>query len=65
MKMANRPDEYYRSLVAELSKLTDEKGDVNAINETIDRDAKTMKRLTYAMFAFLLLMIAALAWAVV
>lgn len=24
MKMANRPDEYYRSLVAELSKLTDE-----------------------------------------
>lgn len=65
MKVANRPDEYYRSLVAELSKLTDEKGDVNAINETIDRDAKTMKRLTYAMFAFLLLMIAALAWAVV
>ena len=41
------------------------KGDVNAMNETIDRDAKTMKRLTYAMFAFLLLMIAALAWAVV
>lgn len=54
--MANRPDEYYRSLI---------KGDVNAMNETIDRDAKTMKRLTYAMFAFLLLMIAALAWAVV
>ena len=41
------------------------KGDVNAMNETIDRDAKTMKRLTYAMFAFLLLMIAALARAVV
>lgn len=41
------------------------KGDVNAMNETIDRDAKTMKRLTYAMLAFLLLMIAALAWAVV
>lgn len=38
------------------------KGDVNAMNETIDRDAKTMKRLTYAMLAFLLLMIAALAW---
>ncbi len=41
------------------------KGDMDTMNETIDRDAKTMNRLSYVMLAFLLLMIAALIWAVV
>ena len=38
------------------------KGDVETMNETIDRDVKTMKRLSYVMIGFLLLMIAALIW---
>ena len=38
------------------------KGDVETMNETIDRDIETMKRLSYVMLGFLLLMIAALIW---
>ena len=38
------------------------KGDVETMTETIDRDVKTMKRLSYVMLVFLLLMIAALIW---
>lgn len=38
------------------------KGDVETMNETIDRDVKTMKRLSYVMLGFLLLMIAAMIW---
>ena len=38
------------------------KGDVDTMNETIDRDVKTMKRLSYVMLGFLLLMIAAMIW---
>lgn len=38
------------------------KGDVEAMNETIDRDIETMRRLGYVMIGFLLLMIAALIW---
>ncbi len=41
------------------------KGDVDTMTETIDRDVKIMKRLSYVMLAFLLLMIAALVWATV
>ena len=38
------------------------KGDVETMNETIDRDIETMKRLSYVMVGFLLLMIAAMIW---
>ena len=38
------------------------RGDVEAMNETIDRGVKTMKRLSYVMLGFLLLMIAAMIW---
>lgn len=38
------------------------RGDVETMNETIDRDVKTMKRLSYVMLGFLLLMIAAMIW---
>lgn len=38
------------------------KGDVEAMNETIDRDIETMRRLGYVMIGFLLLMIAAMIW---
>ena len=38
------------------------KGDVETMNETIDRDIETMKRLGYVMLGFLLLMIAAMIW---
>ncbi|WP_144743334.1 helix-turn-helix domain-containing protein [Enorma burkinafasonensis] len=38
------------------------KGDVDTMNETIDRDIETMKRLSYVMLAFLLLMIGAVIW---
>ena len=38
------------------------KGDVKTMNETIDRDIETMKRLSYVMLGFLLLMVAALIW---
>ena len=38
------------------------KGDVETMNETIDRDIETMKRLSYVMLGFLLLMIAAMIW---
>lgn len=38
------------------------KGDVDTMSETIDRDVKTMKRLSYVMIVFLLLMLAALSW---
>lgn len=41
------------------------KGDVETMNETIDRDVKTMKRLSCVMLGFLLLMIAALIWVAV
>ena len=41
------------------------RGDVEAMNETIDRDVKTMKRLSYVMLGFLLLMIAAMIWVAV
>ena len=38
------------------------KGDVETMNETIDRDVQTMKRLSYVMTVFILLMVAALIW---
>ena len=38
------------------------KGDVETMNETIDRDIETMKRLSCVMLGFLLLMIAAVIW---
>lgn len=38
------------------------RGDVETMNETIDRDVKTMKRLSYVMLGFLLLMIDAMIW---
>ena len=38
------------------------KGDVETMNETIDRDVKTMKRLSCVTLGFLLLMIAAMIW---
>ena len=38
------------------------KGDVDTMTETIDRDVKTMKRLSYVMVGFLLLMVAAMIW---
>ncbi len=38
------------------------KGDVETMNETIGRDIETMKRLSYVMLGFLLLMIAAMIW---
>ena len=38
------------------------KGDVETMNETIDRDIETMRRLGYVMIGFLLLMIAAMIW---
>lgn len=38
------------------------KGDVETMSEIIDRDVKTMKRLTYVMLGFLLFMVAALIW---
>ena len=38
------------------------KGDVETMNETIDRDVTIMRRLACVMLGFLLLMIAALAW---
>ncbi len=38
------------------------KGDVDTMTETIDRDVKTMKRLSYVMIVFLLLVLAALSW---
>ena len=38
------------------------KGDVEAMNETIDRDIETMKRLSYVMVGFLLLVIGAMIW---
>ena len=38
------------------------RGDVETMNETIDRDIETMKRLSSVMLGFLLLMIAALIW---
>ena len=38
------------------------KGDVETMNETIDRDIETMRRLSYVMVGFLLLMIAAMIW---
>lgn len=41
------------------------KGDVEAMNETIDRDIETMKRLSCVTLGFLLLMVAALVWVAV
>ena len=38
------------------------KGDVEAMNETIERDSTIMKRLSYVMLGFLLLMVACLVW---
>lgn len=38
------------------------KGDVETMNETIERDSTIMKRLSYVMLGFLLLMIACLVW---
>lgn len=38
------------------------KGDVETMNETIERDSTIMKRLSYVMLGFLLLMIACLLW---
>ena len=38
------------------------KGDVETMNETIDRDVTTMKRLSCVMVGFLLLMIGAMIW---
>ncbi|MBM6907730.1 helix-turn-helix domain-containing protein [Collinsella intestinalis] len=38
------------------------KGDVDTMTETIDRDVQTMKRLSYVMTVFILLMVAALIW---
>ena len=38
------------------------KGDVETMNETIDRDIETMRRLSYVMLGFLSLMIAAMIW---
>lgn len=38
------------------------KGDVDAMTETIDRDIETMKRLSYVMLVFLLLVIGAMIW---
>lgn len=38
------------------------KGDVETMNETIDRDIETMKRLSCVMVGFLLLMIGAMIW---
>ena len=38
------------------------KGDVDTMTETIDRDVKTMKRLSYVMLGFLLLVIGAMVW---
>lgn len=41
------------------------KGDVETMNETIDRDIETMKRLSCVTLGFLLLMVAALIWVAV
>ncbi len=38
------------------------KGDVETMNETIERDSTIMKRLSYVMLGFLLLMIACVVW---
>ena len=38
------------------------KGDVETMNETVERDSTIMKRLSYVMLGFLLLMIACLLW---
>lgn len=38
------------------------KGDVETMNETIERDSTIMKRLSYVMVGFLLLMIACVVW---
>lgn len=38
------------------------KGDVETMNETIERDSTIMKRLSYVMLGFLLLMIACMVW---
>ena len=38
------------------------KGDVETMNETVERDVKTMKHLGYVMLGFLLLMLAAFIW---
>lgn len=38
------------------------KGDVETMNETIERDSAIMKRLSYVMLGFLLLMIACMVW---
>lgn len=38
------------------------KGDVETMNETVERDVKTMKHLEYVMLGFLLLMLAAFIW---
>lgn len=38
------------------------KGDVETMTETIDRDARLLMRLGYAMLSFLLLMVATLVW---
>lgn len=38
------------------------KGDVEAMNETIDRDVTTMRRLSYVMLGFLLLVVATMIW---
>lgn len=41
------------------------KGDVETMTTTIDNDVRTLKRLGWVMLAFLVLMLAALAWATV
>lgn len=41
------------------------KGDVETMNETIDREIETMKRLSCVTLGFLLLMVAALIWVAV
>lgn len=38
------------------------KGDVETMTETIDTDVRTMKRLSYVMLGFLLLMLLAIVW---
>lgn len=41
------------------------KGDVEAMTKTVDSDVRTMKRLSYVMLGFLLLMVLAMAWVIV
>ena len=41
------------------------KGDVETMTKTIDSDVRTMKRLSYVMLGFLLLMVLAMVWVIV